>query len=110
MTFVVDSKSPTEAQDNALWFLIHDNRILIKEEQDDYLIPQSSDIKKLSLASKEKEFFGLLDGKPCYVAELRGGAQVSGAFSFVGLRSLFSQFGEDVIRAAGMATQLLRWG
>ena len=40
MTFVVDSKSPTEAQDNALWFLIHDNRILIKEEQDDYLIPQ----------------------------------------------------------------------
>ena len=110
MTFVTDSKSPAEAPDNALWFLVHDNRILIKEEQDDYLIPQSSDIKKLSLTPKEKEFFGLLDGQPCYAAELRDRTQVSGAFSFVGLRALFSQFGEDVIRAAGMATQLLRWG
>ncbi len=110
MAFVADSKQPTVAPENALWFLVHDNRILIKEKQDNYLIPQSSDIKKLGLAPEKKQFFGLLDGKPCYVAELGDGADVSGAFSFVGLRALFSQFGEDVIRAAGMASQLLRWG
>jgi len=110
MAFVADSKSPAVTPESALWFLVHDNRILIKEEQDDYLIPQSSDIKKLSLTPSEKEFFGLLDGQPCYAAELRDRTQVSGAFSFVGLRALFSQFGEDVIRAAGMASQLLRWG
>ena len=110
MAFVADSKSPAEAPENVLWFLVHDKRILIKEEQDDYLIPQSSDIKELNLAPTEKEFFGLLDGQPCYVAELRDGGQISGTFSFVGLRALFSQFGEDVIRAAGMANQLVRWG
>jgi NAD+ diphosphatase len=110
MAFVADSKQPTVAPENALWFLVHDNRILIKEKQDNYLIPQSSDIKKLGLAPEKKQFFGLLDGKPCYVAELGDGADVSSAFSFVGLRALFSQFGEDVIRAAGMASQLLRWG
>jgi len=110
MAFVANSKSPTVATENALWFLVHGKRILIKEKQGDYLIPQSSDIKKLSLAPTEKEFFGALDGQPCYVAELRDGVQISGAFSFVGLRTLFSQFGEDVIRAAGMANQLVRWG
>jgi NAD+ diphosphatase len=110
MSFVADSKSPTVVPENALWFLVHDKRILIKEEQDDYLIPQSSDIKKLSLTPTEKQFFGLLDGQPCYVAELGDRAQVSGAFSFVGLRALFSQFGEDEIRAAGMANQLVSWG
>ena len=110
MTFVTDSKSPAEAPENALWFLIHDNRMLIKEEQDDYLIPQSSDMKKLNIAPTKKEFFGFLDGQPCYVAELGDGPQISGAFSMVGLRALFSHFGEDVIRAAGMASQLVRWG
>lgn len=110
MPFVTDSKSPAVTPENALWFLVHDKRILIKEEQDEYLIPQSSDIKKLNLAPTEEQFFGLLDGQPCYVAELRDGAQVSGAFSFVGLRALFSRFGGDVIRAAGMANQLVRWG
>jgi len=110
MTFVADSKSPPVARESALWFVIHDKRILIKEEQDNYLIPQSSDIQKLGLAPTEKQFLGLLDGHPCYVAELRDGAQVSRAFSFVGLRALFSQFGEDVIRAAGMANQLVCWG
>ena len=110
MTFLADSKQPAVASENALWFLVHDNRILIKEEEDDYIIPQAWDIKGLGLAPTEKQFFGLLDGQPCYVAELGAETEVSGAFSFVGLRSLFSQFREDVIRAAGMASQLLRWG
>ncbi len=110
MTFVAGSKSPTVGPENALWFLVHDKRILIKEEQDEYLIPQSSDIKKLNLAPTEKQFFGSLDGQPCYVAELRDRAQISGSFSFVGLRALFSRFGEDVIQAAGMANQLVHWG
>lgn len=110
MTFVADSKSPAVTPENAFWFLVHDNRILVKEEQDSYLIPQSSDMKKLSLVPKEKEFFGLLDGQPCYAVELQDGAHASGGFSFVGLRALFSQFEEDVIRAAGMASQLVRWG
>jgi NAD+ diphosphatase len=110
MAFVADSKSPTVEMDNALWFLVHDKRILIKEERDDYLIPQSSDIKKLNLAPMEKQLFGSLDGQPCYVTELQDGGQISGAFSFVGLRALFSRFGEDVIQAAGMANQLVRWG
>ena len=110
MAFVADSKSPAVTPGNALWFLVHDKRILVKEEQNNYLIPQSSDIKELNLAPTEKQFFGALDGQPCYVAELRDGAQISGTFSFVDLRALFSQFEEDVIRAAGMANQLVRWG
>ena len=109
MTFVSEFRAPTEVRESDLWFLFHDQRLLVRQEGDGLVIPQSSDLERLGLAPTQKEFLGRLNECPCYAAELPEGNPVSDGFSFVGLRSVFTAVEQDVSRAAGLASQLLYW-
>lgn len=109
MAFVSDFRPPPEARESDLWFLFHDQRLLVKHEGESLSIPQASDLKRLDLAPMRKEFLGWLDECPCYAAELPDGNPMSDGFSFVGLRSLFAGLAQDMIKAAGLANQLVHW-
>ncbi|MBW1733578.1 MAG: NAD(+) diphosphatase [Deltaproteobacteria bacterium] len=109
MVFRAGFGLPAAVPENACWFMVHNDRILIREEAGHCLFPGPSDLEVLGIVPGEREFFGSLNGRPCYVAELQDGAGISEGFSFMGLRVLFSRFEEDAIRAAGMASQLVRW-
>lgn len=109
MTFVSDFRAPPEARESDLWFLFLDQRLLVRQEGGGISIPRSSDLERLGLAPVRKEFLGWLDKCPCYAAELPDAPPVSDGFSFTGLRSLFTALEQDVIRAAGLASQLVHW-
>lgn len=109
MSFVPDFRPPPRTLDTVSWFLFREQRIFVKQEGNNYLIPQSADLERLNLAPKGAQFLGSLGGNPCYVAELPRAEQISGAYSLIGLRDLFLQGQEDMIRAAGLANQLLQW-
>ena len=109
MSFVPDFRPPSRILETVSWFLFREQRIFVKQEGNNYLIPQAADLKRLHLAPKGAQFFGSLDGNPCYVAELPRAEQISGAHSLIRLRDLFLQSQEDMIRAAGLANQLLQW-
>lgn len=109
MTFVSNFRAPAEAGESDLWFLFHDQRLLVRHEGDSLSIPRSSDLKRFELAPMPKEFLGWLDECPCYAAELPDENLMSDGFSFVGVRSLFVGQSPDVILAAGLASQLLYW-
>jgi NAD+ diphosphatase len=109
MTFVSGFKPPEKPPEDALWFLFHDQRILVKDEGTRLLIPESSDLKALGLVPIRKQFLGTKDDWPCYAGELESETGISGPFSFMGLRSLFTKFEEDAIQAAGLANQLVQW-
>jgi NAD+ diphosphatase len=109
MTFVSSFKPPEETPEHALWFLFHDQRLLVKDEGSRLLIPESSDLKQLDLVPIRKQFLGRMDDRPCYAGELEDEKGILGTFSFMGLRSLFTRFEEDTIQAAGLANQLVLW-
>ncbi|MFH1351555.1 MAG: NAD(+) diphosphatase [Pseudomonadota bacterium] len=109
MPFVSSSKPPPKAPDTALWFVFHDQRLLIKNKDEDYFIPQSQDLEALNMAPIQRLYIGSLDNQPCYAAELSDATLSSDAFAFRGLRALFERLEEDVIQAAGLANQLVCW-
>jgi NAD+ diphosphatase len=109
MTFVSSFKQSQEATEDSLWFLFHDQRLLVKEEEGMLLIPEFADLNKLELVPVRKQFLGRLNNRPCYAGELEDEKGISGGFSFTVLRSVLTRCEEDVIQAAGMASQLVHW-
>jgi NAD+ diphosphatase len=109
MRFVSDFKPPPKAPEKVLWFLFHDQRLLIKDEGGTYSIPQTTDLNKLNLAPSQKQFLGSLDDHFCYAASLPDAVQSCGSLKFIGLRELFACFEADLVRAVGVANQLVQW-
>lgn len=109
MPFVSNITPLSKKAEPALWFLFNNQRLLVKHEKDHYTIPKSSDLEELNLSILNQQFFGSLDDHLCYLAELEDAALVSDAFELIGLRELFFSFEEDMIRAAGIANQLMQW-
>ncbi len=109
MTFVSSFKPPEETPEDALWFLFHEQRLLVKDEGNKLNIPAPWDLRELGIAPMQQQFFGRLDGRPCYAGELEDEKGIPDPFSFTGLRSLFTRFEEGAIQAAGLANQLVLW-
>ncbi len=109
MTFVSSFRPPEKTPENALWFLFHDQRILMRDEGSKLLIPESSDLKELGFSPIRLQFLGRLNDRACYAGELEDEKGISAPFSFLGLRSLFTRLEEEAIQAAGLANQLIHW-
>ena len=109
MPFISSFKPPPKVEKTALWFIFQDQKLLIKNEDENYIVLQSPDLKALSLAPVRQQYLGSLDGRPCYAAELSNAAPISDIFAFKGLRSLFGRLEEELIWIAGLANQLVHW-
>jgi len=109
MLFISDFKPPPRAPETASWFLFCGQRLLMRCEQDSRFVPNTSDLEDLGLIPIQRQFLGSLDNHPCYVAELEDAAQISDAFEFMDLWTLFQMLEQDVMRVAGMANQLVQW-
>jgi NAD+ diphosphatase len=110
MPFTPNFRLPLNESDDALWFVYHQDRLLIKTGTKGYLIPRSRDLNKLKPSLIRKQFLGSLDEIPCYAAELSSDNNVSGKFALKGLRELFfGQLEEELVWIAGQANQLVDW-
>ena len=109
MLFTSDFKPPSRALETALWFIFRGQRLLMRREIDSCFVPNTLDLEDLNLIPIQQQFLGSLDNHPCYVAELEDAEQISDAFEFMDLWTLFQMLEKDVMRVAGMANQLVQW-
>jgi NAD+ diphosphatase len=109
MPFSCKFNPATQASEQALWFLFSEQRLLVYREASEIRIPGAGDVQGLGLKPVGSQYIGSLDEQPCYAGELDPAARVSGGYAFIGLRQLFMQAGEQVIRASGTANQLVEW-
>lgn len=109
MDFVSDFRAPLEPPQEALWFLFHDQRLLVRIEGDRVRVLESADLGNLGLVPEEEQFLGRLKGIPCYAGELIEEPGVPGDCSFLGLRRLMSMIEPELLQAAGLANQLVYW-
>lgn len=96
--------------ETALWFLIEDQKLLLKTEGEKWVIPQSPDLRRLGLEPLNRQYLGSLDDRPCYAAEVSDGTHVSDPlFAFKGLRTVFEWLEEELLWMAALANQLVYW-
>ena len=108
MTFVSTAEPPLEPPGNALWFLFQ-KHFLVVRKGNEARVPQTPDLEEYALFPHENRFFGMLNGQPCYAAELSGDQIIPEVFSLVALRQVFHRFDMDGVQAAGLASHLLAW-
>jgi len=109
MAFIPEFKLTSKVPGTALWFLFHDQQLLIRHEEDKCFIPNADDLEEFDLTPIHQQFLGSLDDDPCYVAGLSDVPQLSDAFKFIRIFNVFKQFEKDVIQAAGLANHLVQW-
>ena len=110
MPFTPNFIPPSKESEEALWFVYHQDRLLIKTGTNGYLVPRLQDLEEFKPSLIRKQFLGSLNEIPCYAAELSNDNIVSDKFVLKGLRELFfGQLEEELIWIAGQANQLVDW-
>jgi NAD+ diphosphatase len=99
---------PPTLSNNTLWFLFHDDRLLVKARGDEVAIPRWASTEDAGLLPVRTQFLGTLDGAPCYSGELAGEVGPEGT-SFRALRPLLGVLPEEMFSLAGRAFQVMDW-
>jgi NAD+ diphosphatase len=100
---------PKTESSQSLWFVFHEDRLLVKTGDTDQLIPCKRDMVDFNIVPIQKQYLGTLDGLACYAAEISHNRNVSKTFEFEGLRQLFGRLKEELIWVAGRGYQLVDW-
>jgi len=108
MSFVHVVVPPPNLGREGWWFLFHEDRLLVRTRGESAEIPFLSDPAELRLLPARKQFFGMLDGKPCFTAELEEPIGF-GESEYRTIRSLLGHLPEEMFALAGRAFQIMDW-
>jgi NAD+ diphosphatase len=109
MEFIPGHIPPSVATQTPMWFVFRANKILVKQVVDSVIKPYISDPKKLNLGLLRQQFLGLLDGIPCFAAELAGDNTLPEGIALHGLRELLGVVNDELFAVAGHANQIIHW-
>ncbi len=107
--FVVSSRNEELAGRDAFWFLVRDFHPLFYTTEECYELPFLKANDPLIPLATPQHYLGLLDGKPCFVAELGTDEQAPDGMEFVNLRALHSHVEEEIWGLAARAVQIVDW-
>ncbi len=103
---------PSEQREPAYWFIFNGYRLLVQVKDDKVEIPSLVDISELGLTAVRQQYLGYLEAKGiinCYSAEVVEETEAPKDMVFQGLRTLFSQLGNELTWLAGRAIQIMDW-
>jgi NAD+ diphosphatase len=109
MPFEPAFKFPAAVSAEALWFVYHQDRLLLKRHDRRRHIPHTGDIQRGTLQPTHTQYLGELNGRECYAADLPDIQPDLDGFELVGLRETFGHLDEELIWIAGRANQLVDW-
>lgn len=112
MHLILESALLPRELDHQLLFIFRENMLLIKSAENKFLIPSPNDLEIKNLSIFRKECIGIINGYPCYTAELTedfSSDNLPKNLFFTGLRQLFGSLDENLFWAAGRAFQIMNW-
>jgi NAD+ diphosphatase len=98
-----------EKKDSGFWFVFCLNKLLIKNNTENFGIPYVANLRELQLFQERTQYLGTLQGQPCYCAEVPSDTIAPEGMSFMELRSLYNVLDEDIFLLAGKAIQIVHW-
>jgi len=102
-------KPISNKSDSAYWLLFSENQILLKFNDNNPVVPSINNRFVDNLEPIVTEFFGTLDGVPCYVGLLDSPDKVLNCLSFYKIRELYGIIDEDSFKLIGYAHQFIQW-
>lgn len=109
MNFVSEFKRPEEINPDSLWFMIHEQKIIVLSENEAVKIPEYRILKQKKIVSEHTQYLGTFGSVPCYAAEITEPETLPGCFSVHPPLSLLNEIGVDLVRISGLAGQLINW-
>jgi len=97
-----------ENNDRSYWFIFKSDNMLINSEKPDK-IPFIKDLTELNISPIRIQYFGTLDGHPCYCVEVLPDVDVPEEMVFIDLYSSYEILDEDIFLIAGRAIQIVNW-
>ncbi len=96
-----------ECNGEAYWFCFSSGNLLVCSEG--LHVPLLSTPEDAGFSPLRRQYLGLLDGKPCFSAELLPNVQAPEGTEFMNLRAAYGVLDEDIYLIAGKAVQLVSW-
>lgn len=96
--------------DSDSWFIIHEEKLAVKQNEGVYSIPRYADVKDIQDSLAGAQYFGLKDANPCFLADLHDPGLLADGFEFRGIFELLGLLEDELLLVAGCAAQLIRWG
>jgi len=109
MNFVSDFKYPEEIKTESLWFIVHEQKIIILRDNDVATIPEYKLLEKKNIVFEHTQYIGTYNNIPCYAAEIDDIKNLPECFSAHPPLSLLNEIGVDLVRIAGLASQFVNW-
>jgi len=89
--------------------LFHDDRLLVRAQDELYSIPLSADIERLGIMVPGLHYLGTLGTNHCYAGEIETPAELPEGFLLQPLRPLYRLLPGEQRGVAGMAFQVINW-
>jgi NAD+ diphosphatase len=96
--------------DSDLWFVIHEDKLVVRQKGNAFSVPRLSDLKPLQDSFEGAQYFGLRDGTPCFLAAWPDAETLTDELVCKGLFELLGLVADELLLVAGCAAQLIRWG
>ena len=93
----------------AWWFVVQDDKVLIRRELTPTTIPLLEDVAGLGLPILRQHYLGRLDGRHCFTVEVPKGVSPPTDMRFEGLRQIYGLTDEAFFALAGRALQIVDW-
>lgn len=108
-TFIPGVASPADSFQSAWWFAFVGNTLLVHCKEAESQIPNLKDLTEIGFAPIRTQFLGMLEGQPCYSAELDKDTIAPDGMTFRGLRELHESLEDDLFAIGGRAFQIMEW-
>jgi len=89
--------------------MVHEQKIVIFSNNGATLVPEYKTLKENGIASEHIQYMGTYNSVPCYAAEVETTENLPECFSLHPPLSLVNEIGEDLVRVAGLAGQVINW-
>lgn len=109
MVFIPAVTPPEKCIEQSFCFIIRHQEIIVKPDQDRFLIPTEADILGLFLDREHAHFIGLWDGHCCYAIDCPIDLSLPEALHFLPLREAFLQFSPAGVHSTILASQVITW-
>lgn len=111
MTFIREIHEPEKQNgDNAYWFVICNNEILLVTEQENYTIPYASGFQQWGIQSVVRNIYiGRYNGVPSYAVEIEQHIENKKNIQFISLRTAYDLVDPQSWQVAAYAAQIVDW-
>jgi NAD+ diphosphatase len=92
-----------------VWFLVHEKGIVLRQEDGRLSLPSDDDVAALGATHDAAHAMGTFADREAVAFALASSVVLPPHLVVAGLRSIFSDLGEDTFLLAGRATQLVEW-